>query len=318
LDDEQKARRAKTLLSRPPVDAIATEGFSAYVDYCAKSFSHGRDWPLKPLFVLLASHPHLNSNNGAEIDKIVKNGAASLMSAVLASQSLDQAVIDKGLLLSIALQSSQDRVGITRMLLDSQPSSDGASCALIKASRHGYADVLEEFLHDGTRLDVDNYAAVRVAASSIDPACLRVLLRFGGNSRDALSAAFVEATRLTHSEVRLGHLEAILEAGLSGDILDQYLIHLVESKKAPLGEIRLLLDYEASVHAQASRGPILAATRSKETFWSFCLPGFTFQILLLVALRPALQQDWYSNTRFGCSDFYWRRASIRRLATKLF
>ncbi|KAK5199087.1 hypothetical protein LTR92_001559 [Exophiala xenobiotica] len=260
LDDEQKARRAKTLLSRPPVDAIATEGFSAYVDYCAKSFSQGRDWPLKPFLVLLASHPHLNSNNGAEIDKIVKNGAASLMSAVLASQSLDQAVIDKSLLLSVALQSSQDRVGITRMLLDSHPSSDGASCALIKASRHGYADVLEEFLHDGTRLDVDNYAAVRVAASSIDPACLRVLLRFGGNSRDALSAAFVEATRLSHSEVRLGHLEAILEAGLSGDILDQYLIHLVESKKAPLGEIRLLLDYEASVHAQASRGPILAAT----------------------------------------------------------
>jgi hypothetical protein len=260
LDDEQKARRAKTLLSRPPVDAIATEGFSAYTDYCAKSFSQGRDWPLKPFVVLLASHPHLDSNNGAEIDKIVKNGATSLMSAILSSQSLDQAVIDKGLLRSIALQSSQDRVDITSMLLHSHPSSDGASCALIKASRHGYVDVLEELLRDGTRLDMDNHAAVRVAASSTDPACLNVLLRFGRNSRDALLAAFVEASRLSHSEVRLGHLRAILEAGLSGDILDQYLIHLVESKKAPPDEIQLLLDYEASVHAKASRGPILAAT----------------------------------------------------------
>lgn len=260
LADEQKAQRAKTLLSRPPVDAIATEGFSAYTDYCAKMFSHGRDWPLKPFLMLLASHPDLNSDNGAEIDKIVKNGAISLISAVLASQSLDQAVIDKGLLRSVALEGSQDRVGITRMLLESHPSSDGVSCALIKASRHGYPDVLEQLLRDGGRLNMDNYAAVRIAASSTDPACLNVLLRFGRNARDTLSAAFVEATRLPDSEVRLGHLRAILEAGLCGDIIDQYLIQLVELQNAPLDEVSLLLDYQASVHAHASRGPILAAT----------------------------------------------------------
>ncbi|KIV81702.1 hypothetical protein PV11_03870 [Exophiala sideris] len=263
LAEEQKARRAKTLLSRTPVVPVATEGLSAYTDYCAKLFSHGRDWPLKPFLELLKPQRDLITHNGQLIDMIVKNGATSLMRAILEHQNLDQAVIDKGLLRSVALESSQDRANITHMLLDSRPSSDGVSSVLIKACRHGYADVLEVLLRDGTRLDMDNYAAVRVAASSIDPACLNVLLRFGRNSRDALSAAFVESTRLTDSEVRLGHLRAILEAGLRGDVIDQYLIHLVGLKNVPLEEIQLLLDYQASVHAQASRAPILAATSKK-------------------------------------------------------
>ncbi|KAJ9606623.1 hypothetical protein H2200_008631 [Cladophialophora chaetospira] len=257
LTDAEKSRRAAILLrgTSSGRGLIVGEALSTYVTFCARVFRSGRDWPPEVFSVLLTSHA-LDFENSAVIGQVIDNRATNLLKTILAHQQLNQLVLDNALLQAVVLKDKKDREEITEMLLAKGPTKDAASKALIVASEKGYDDVFGALLvHPDVSLELDEYKAVQSAVSS---ACLDVLLGLNV-PHAALSAAFDEAARLENAAMRFRKIKAILKAGLRGTNVDDYLIQLVESQTAPIEEIGLLLENEASVHAHGSLAVVTAA-----------------------------------------------------------
>ncbi|KIX08154.1 uncharacterized protein Z518_02810 [Rhinocladiella mackenziei CBS 650.93] len=260
FNDEQKSFRAEILLSKKKSDYISVKAFSTYVKFCTTAFVSGRVWPLRTFEALLQAGADINMASGAVFTSVVDNAAIPLAKAMLACGVLRQEIVDQALLHCVRLPTVDDRSEAIGLLIQYRPSFHGLSDALIEASQLQLTGAARQLLQHGVSINFqDHEAAIQVATSTGNSMLLATFLSFK-LSHSSLSAAFQEAITLKDSALRFSSMKAILQAGLRGDIVDQHLIALVRNDLTPIDEIELLLDHEASVHAQNSFSIIFAAT----------------------------------------------------------
>ncbi|KAL2430398.1 hypothetical protein ABEF95_006637 [Exophiala dermatitidis] len=259
FEDGQKAARAEIILERTgPSETIANAGFSSYVKFCISAVSKGRDWPLETFKTLLRFGADINTGNGSTFASIVEAAAISLMLYILPSVTLRQDNADMALLCCVGLPDACDRSEALRMVLACRPTTDGASIALVEATRRGLVVVVQTLLQYGAMADFQDDAPIREAASRGNAALLSLFLEARVATK-SLRAAF-QVAQLVDPESRFECIKTILCAGLRGDVVDQYLVNLVRAPATSTQEIKLLLDHEASVHAHESQSLIVAAT----------------------------------------------------------
>ena len=163
--------------------------------------------------------------------------ATGLLKLILA-RTLSQKIIGDALVANVTHgTASRDTADV---LIDHQPSFNSLSTALVIAARRRLLSHCQLFLAHGARLDFDSHAAVRIAVSQ--PDLLDVLLS-GGPGHQALAAAFEEAALLLHPS-KLEAMKSILQAGLQGHIVNDYLITLT-SHEHDINLIQLLLEHGA-------------------------------------------------------------------------
>ncbi|KAJ4624609.1 hypothetical protein HRR90_003039 [Exophiala dermatitidis] len=260
LDDGQKAARAEIILERTkPSETSANAGFSSYVKFCKSAVSKGREWPLETFKVLVRFGADINTDNGSTFASIVEPAAIPLMTYILSSATLRKDNADRALLCCVGLPDTCDRSEALRTLLGCRPTNEGASIALIEATRRGFVEVVQPLLQYGAMADFQDDAPIREAASRGNATLLSLFLE-AKVARRSLRAAFQVAAQLVHPESRFECIKTILSAGLRGDVVDLYLVGLVRAPATSIQEIKLLLDHEASVHAHESQSLIVAAT----------------------------------------------------------
>ncbi|KAL2410528.1 hypothetical protein ABEF95_000914 [Exophiala dermatitidis] len=260
FDDGQKAARAEIILERTkPSETSANAGFSGYVKFCKSAVSKSREWPLETFKVLVRFGADINTDNGSTFASIVELAAIPLMTYILSSATLRKDNADRALLCCVGLTDTCDRSEALRMLLGCRPTNEGASIALIEATRRGFVEVVQPLLQYGAMADFQDDVPIREAASRGNAALLSLFLE-AKVARRSLRAAFQVAAQLVDPESRFECIKTILSAGLRGDVVDLYLVGLVRAAATSIQEIKLLLDHEASVHAHESQSLIVAAT----------------------------------------------------------
>ncbi|KAG9783399.1 hypothetical protein KCU88_g3055, partial [Aureobasidium melanogenum] len=230
FDDGQKAARAEIILERTkPSETSANAGFSGYVKFCKSAVSKSREWPLETFKVLVRFGADINTDNGSTFASIVELAAIPLMTYILSSATLRKDNADRALLCCVGLTDTCDRSEALRMLLGCRPTNEGASIALIEATRRGFVEVVQPLLQYGAMADFQDDVPIREAASRGNAALLSLFLE-AKVARRSLRAAFQVAAQLVDPESRFECIKTILSAGLRGDVVDLYLVGLLAGR----------------------------------------------------------------------------------------
>ena len=256
--DDQKASRAKILLTPRRTSDVTTKAFTTYVQYCRASLRSGRSWPLETFGVLLEAGADTNSDHGQIIVDLITAGCVPLLGLLLRFRP-KQDCLDRALLKTLEMPAKIDRDEACTMILESKPSVLAASKTLVKASRLSLASLCKDLLHYGALCDHEDYSAVRIASAAGDLDVLNVFLA-SSPSQECLAAAFEDCSTLENAGRLYKTMSAILEAGLRGPIIDEYLLNLTTSDPTPIRLVDLLLENGASVHHGDSACLVLAAT----------------------------------------------------------
>jgi hypothetical protein len=261
FDDQEKALRCKVILDRKQSEDISTKALLYYIDFCKDTYANGRDWPLQT-FRRLLQGANINTMEGSAFFSAVDCAAIPLLKTMLTAERSPPDHIDEALLHCVRLVDQEDRSEILGMLLNICPSTYAASAAMVEAIKLGREDTVEQFLSSGASVGFQDHTPVRMAAASGKAALLELFI---GNesSHNALLAGFEEAIRLQDPGTRLECLKVVLESGLRDDMVDRYLIDLIQTRDTRAQEVGLLLDNDAYVHSQGSRSVMLAATLKK-------------------------------------------------------
>ena len=264
LAEGAKAARASTLIDIRDCETVVLGGLKAHLEACQSAYPQGRQWPLECFRVLLATKPNLELDGGEVMKTVIYAAAIPLLTLLLKSE-LSQPAIKIALMQSLSITDSNDRFEVCRAILRTRPSRDTLSDVLVSASEQAYHPICEMLLEHGAKIDHNDHAAIRYATSQPDLYLLGIIIKYKP-LLPSLQAAFGEARSLPIADDRLAAFQMILNAGpecLRGELLDQYLINIVESEDCDPRLVQLLLDKEASVEAYSSQSVIFVATNCK-------------------------------------------------------
>ena len=259
LGEYAKASRMSILVDVKNPETIVIAGLNAQVEACRTAYTDGRQWPLGCFYVLLDAKPDLELDGGEAIMAAISANALSCLKLLLKAK-LSQPTMKRILIHCLTIVDQADRLEICRTILRATVASSVLSAALTVAAKCTQIDVCEELLIQGADIEYDQHSPIRYAVHNVH--LLRVMLATRPQAA-SLAAAFTETKGITAAEQRLEIVHMILTAGLRGDVLDQYLISVVEQDAYDPAMVQMLLDHEASPEADNCQSVKFASTNCK-------------------------------------------------------
>ena len=243
--DGAKASRMSTLIDVKNSEAIVMAGLNAQLEACQTGSAHGRQWPLECFRVLLDAKPNLELDGGEAIITTVRAAALPLLKSLLKA-TLSQPTMKRALLQCLTVIDKTDRYEVCQAILQARVERYVVSAALAVAASNHDVEIYDLLLSNGADVHYEDHSSIRYAVQTSD--LLRVILATKPSS-GSLAAAFNEAKLLPTAKRRLEIIRLILDAGLRGDILDQYLLCVVKEDGHDPRMVQLLLENEASPEA---------------------------------------------------------------------
>ena len=259
LAEGAKASRMLTLIDVKNSETIVIAGLNAQLEACQTAYAHGRQWPLECFRVLLDAKPDLDLDGGEAVITAVSAAALPLLKLLLQAK-LSQRTMKRTLIHCLAVVDETDRLEMCRAILQATVARHVVSAALAVAAKNCQVDICEELLGHGGDVEHAEHAPIRYAVHNID--LLRVMVATKPHA-DSLAAAFSEAKIIPLAEHRLEIIRMILDAGLRGDLLDQYLAFVVEEDEYDLQMVQVLLENGGSPEAYNCQSVKFAATNRK-------------------------------------------------------